>query len=534
MIKLKKILENKLKTNKGSIIQRFKNNVGKKMGNSIYVHKLYANEVIPPKIIHKAEHLLKKYNPDFSYNCIMFDPVKQIIRFDESPDFNTSDEPIVGNFTTIRFNTNPPEIKHGYSDNIWHHKWLWVKDDYNGFDVNQAKERSKLWLSKLNEQAKGTLSSWNKQLHNVGLISETNITDKVGLGQFGPNDEIQFIWIPSIESRTAEHSSRFVHRSNRRFRLYPSGKNTAWIYWGANPPTNDELQRVDDFFHKKGIKITVQRDYHLNNLNENINKLPPVVLGAVNPSLEVMSINGVDDYSRHPLTWSIYSKWRYVPEIEYLYWWESPTEEEKLLTIDYLERKGYNVRKSSVLTMRENNEADDEDESIDIDKLFWNDSYLDSIAEKFNYVDTFNEFFWKFPSYLYHCTKLENKNSIISNGIKMKNNSRGFSSNRNVGPAIFTTSEQAEISTLQDSYGPVVFIINTIQMKKDGYTPTVEREPDWARAQKLSFVLKKLNYSDDKSDESLFVDSSEGTTPYTVIVYGNIPPKYITEYTNEY
>jgi hypothetical protein len=433
MIKLKHLLETTLKTNRGSVIRRFKDNVGKKVGTSLYVHKLYADEVIPKNILQKAEEILTRSNPDFAYNSIMFDPQRGIIRFDEAPDFDTASEPTVGNYITVflnRRNTSPPQK--GHSNSIWHHKWLWVKDDYTGFDVEKSKEWSRQWLAKLNEPAKGSKLHWHSQLKNAGLIKEV-------LGDF-----------------------------------------------------------------------------------------PEIVLGAINPSHEVMSVNGVDDYSRHPMNWGAYLKWRYKPEIQYLYWWEPPSDEEKMMVIDYLERKGYKVRKSSVLTMREND--DDDDEKIDMDRLMWNDSYLDVVAEKLGYHDNFHELFWKYPQYLYHCTPEENRESIIKNGIGMMDKTRGFASNRHIGNAVFTTSEEEEVPSLQDSYGPVVFAINTPQMKADGYMPTVEKEPDWTRAEKISFVLQKVGYPDEKTEASRFVDSSEGTTPYTVIVYGEIPPQYLSVY----
>lgn len=171
MIKLKHLLETILRTNRGSVIRRFKDNVGKKVGTSLYVHKLYADEVIPKNILQRAEDILTRSNPDFTYNSIMFDPQRGIIRFDEAPDFDTSPEPTVGNYITVFLNKNSPPQK-GYSDSIWHHKWLWIKDDYTGFDVEKSKEWSKRWLSKLNEPAKGTKLHWQSQLKNASLIKE--------------------------------------------------------------------------------------------------------------------------------------------------------------------------------------------------------------------------------------------------------------------------------------------------------------------------------------------------------------------------
>ena len=30
---------------------------------------------------------------------------------------------------------------------IYHHKWLFVKDDYDGFDVEESKTRSRAWMA---------------------------------------------------------------------------------------------------------------------------------------------------------------------------------------------------------------------------------------------------------------------------------------------------------------------------------------------------------------------------------------------------
>jgi hypothetical protein len=50
---------------------------------------------------------------------------------------------------------------------IWHHKWEFVSDDYTGFDVEQSKERSLQWKSKIGTNKDisnriGRLSYWRK------------------------------------------------------------------------------------------------------------------------------------------------------------------------------------------------------------------------------------------------------------------------------------------------------------------------------------------------------------------------------------
>jgi hypothetical protein len=156
------------KTRRGSVIKRHKDVVGKQVGKQLYVHKNYAAEVVPNDILKKAIAILAKKLPNFQYNCIMWDAARPIIRFDQAPDFDTAREPHVGDFVVVD-PRNPDFVSQGHSNSIWHHKWLWVMDDYRGFDVAQSKAWSDLWLSKLGEPAKGTDFSWNAQLSKVGL-----------------------------------------------------------------------------------------------------------------------------------------------------------------------------------------------------------------------------------------------------------------------------------------------------------------------------------------------------------------------------
>jgi len=155
-----------LKTIGGSPIKRYKNLVGKQMGKQLYVHRDYASKVIPVNLLQRATATLRKYHPEFRFNTIMLDADSDVVRFDEAPDFDTAREPHVGKVIAV---FPDGSTKTGYSNNIWHHKWLWVMDDYTGFDVNKSREWSKLWLSKVSEPAKGTDESWRSQLKQVGL-----------------------------------------------------------------------------------------------------------------------------------------------------------------------------------------------------------------------------------------------------------------------------------------------------------------------------------------------------------------------------
>lgn len=156
-----------LKTYKGSPIKRSKYGVGKEIGGDIYFHKDYAEEIIPEGDLMHARMALNRYWPKFAYNCMRYNPSTGAISFQEAPDFDTAREPIVGDYVTV-FPDKPG--KKGHSNYIWHHKWLWVKNDYPGFDVAESWNWSKEWLNTLQETADGNgIGRWNAQLERYGL-----------------------------------------------------------------------------------------------------------------------------------------------------------------------------------------------------------------------------------------------------------------------------------------------------------------------------------------------------------------------------
>ena len=155
------------KTLKGSVVKRSKYGVGKQMGSQVYLHKDYVSDVIPKKVWENALKVLNDADSDFEYNCVMYDTKTGNVRFDEAPDFDESREPIVGDTITVKPDGT---VKRGHSNYIWHHKWLWVKNDYQGFDVNQSKAWSNKWLGTLTETADGNgIERWNTQLDRFNL-----------------------------------------------------------------------------------------------------------------------------------------------------------------------------------------------------------------------------------------------------------------------------------------------------------------------------------------------------------------------------
>lgn len=146
-------------TRHGTKIDRYLGLVGKLVGDQVYVHKNYTHHIFPIGTL--TDSILKSHG--FSkYNCIMWNKKTNAIRFDEAPDFDTAREPHVGKYLYTYGGTCVTRI--GYSNAIWHHKWLWVMDDYAGFNVAESKHWSEKWLSKIPEIAKGTDKTFNEQL----------------------------------------------------------------------------------------------------------------------------------------------------------------------------------------------------------------------------------------------------------------------------------------------------------------------------------------------------------------------------------
>jgi|2_EtaG_2_1085320.scaffolds.fasta_scaffold00161_30 hypothetical protein len=164
-----------LRTLKGSVIKRAGDNVGKEISGKLYFHRQYWEEYIDPGT---WERILSAADTEaFLFDCVMVDLRSGKVRLDEAPDFDTAREPTVGKTLTYM---HEGEVKLGASCGVWHHKWLWVKDDYEGFDVEEAYNWSFQWLQTLTEPAKGgSIKAWETQLMKFGLPLEHLIDEPV-------------------------------------------------------------------------------------------------------------------------------------------------------------------------------------------------------------------------------------------------------------------------------------------------------------------------------------------------------------------
>jgi 2-polyprenyl-3-methyl-5-hydroxy-6-metoxy-1,4-benzoquinol methylase len=178
-----------LVTLKGSTISRggtlagVRYSVGKVIGGRLYIHKSYADYIgeTDPKFretFENAKKALQAEYPDFEYNCINYHPASGEVQFQEAPDFDTAREPVVGMQINVQTDGTVTEANRGKPfQQIWHHKWQWVGNDYKGFNVRQSWEWSKQWLSTILGASKGgSMRAWNEQLAENGLPEDTGAT----------------------------------------------------------------------------------------------------------------------------------------------------------------------------------------------------------------------------------------------------------------------------------------------------------------------------------------------------------------------
>ncbi|MEI6389043.1 MAG: hypothetical protein WCQ50_20740 [Spirochaetota bacterium] len=131
-----------IRTQKGTVIKRdSKVGVGKRTRDgSVYLHRDYMDRLPDQEGLEVAiQHLPE----DFEWNVVRSD-TDGTYAFYNSPDFDTADEPEGGQYVAV---SPEGKLRPGKTYQIWHHKWCWVLDDYDGFDVEASKQRSRDWLA---------------------------------------------------------------------------------------------------------------------------------------------------------------------------------------------------------------------------------------------------------------------------------------------------------------------------------------------------------------------------------------------------
>ncbi len=116
--------------------------VGKEIGGAVYVHRRY-EAVLDPGL----SEAQKRLPADFNYTVVKFSYATGVFSFIRSPDFDIAAEPVVAEVVTVGIDGSVRLRKPPSDPYIYHHKWLFVKDEYPGFDVEKSKSRSAGWMA---------------------------------------------------------------------------------------------------------------------------------------------------------------------------------------------------------------------------------------------------------------------------------------------------------------------------------------------------------------------------------------------------
>lgn len=152
-------------------------NIGKTMGENLWLHKNYSDLFISKDKLKFFTSLLPF---DFDFDVIRFNLKKNEICFIKCIGFDELDEPILdSSYKITEENDNfilSNEVVHGENPLIFHHKWMFVLDDYQGFDVEKSKLRSILWKGILGKNKEisskiGRFYFWRNWLKNNNLES---------------------------------------------------------------------------------------------------------------------------------------------------------------------------------------------------------------------------------------------------------------------------------------------------------------------------------------------------------------------------
>ena len=146
----------------------------KKVGTAMYVHKSNSLELFN-KISNEESERIRKIINNFKNDFAIIKYDKGKLSLIESENWDSANEPDVGKSYCFQ----PGEVLSDKykiiksSGKIYHNKWMFVSVDYEGFNIEEAKNRTKLWNSipgiKEHKSKIGNKSYW------IALLKKNNI-----------------------------------------------------------------------------------------------------------------------------------------------------------------------------------------------------------------------------------------------------------------------------------------------------------------------------------------------------------------------
>ena len=130
---------------------------GKHIGGNIYLHQSAIHLLVGTPI----NEAIKKLPSTFKFDVVKFDPKALAFSFIQSAQFDEQDEPEIQNIWRVDGNGTLKYMKEKADPQIYHHKWVFVADDYTGFDIIESKLHSLTWLEIPCDKSRiGTKSFW--------------------------------------------------------------------------------------------------------------------------------------------------------------------------------------------------------------------------------------------------------------------------------------------------------------------------------------------------------------------------------------
>ncbi len=116
--------------------------VGKEIGYAVYLHRDYEERLGEP-VEWAKRHLPEHYQ----YTVVKLNQRNDAVSFIDCPNFDTEEEPVIRGIIVVNADGSVQRRTMPSDPYIYHHKWLFVSDDYTGFDVERSKDRSRRWTS---------------------------------------------------------------------------------------------------------------------------------------------------------------------------------------------------------------------------------------------------------------------------------------------------------------------------------------------------------------------------------------------------
>ena len=116
--------------------------VGKRVGNNLYIH-LSAIDTLSEQELSLVQQKLFVLPADSNYYILKINIKESKVSFIDSLDWDIASEPEVGDCYSVNEKNEVEFIKS--KGQIYHHKWQFVKEDYEYFDVAESKRWSDTW-----------------------------------------------------------------------------------------------------------------------------------------------------------------------------------------------------------------------------------------------------------------------------------------------------------------------------------------------------------------------------------------------------